>query len=140
MLPILFPIVYVADVILSNIVAIILLRLKADSSTAATVLGIIAAAFIVASVVISLATETWVFEEHGKYYSSSSYTPSFTKPKSEYEKFREKCANCVHVRDCFIEENTTWGDKRHAHYCNLTGKEIYSIYSSKCSRFKDRAG
>ena len=82
MLPILFPIIYIADVILSLIVAAILTSVKADSSTATAVLGIIAAVFIVASVVISFITETWVFEEHGKYYYTSSYTPSVPSPRA----------------------------------------------------------
>ena len=139
MLPLLFPIIYVADVVFSLIVALILINVNANRSTATTVLGIIVAAFIVGSIVISLVSETWVFEEHGKFYYKTSHTISIPKPKSEYDKFREKCANCVHVRDCYIEENTTWGDKRHAHYCNLTGKEIYGIYTSKCPKFEDRA-
>ena len=35
-------------------------------------------------------------------------------------------------------EDPQVGFKRNVDYCNLTGEEIYSIYSDVCPKFKDK--
>ena len=139
-LPFFLPITYVASVVMGIIMALILMGTGIDGGGASLVLGLTDAALALIAIIVSIKAEAWVFEEEAVVYGTSPSRPSSsrTPTKSEYERFREKCSNCVHLRSCRITENTTWGDKRNVDYCNLTGNEIYSIYSEVCPRFVDR--
>ena len=138
-LPLFLPITYVASIVAGLVTALILILVGVDGDGMALILGLIDAALAILAVIVSIKTEVWVFEEEAVVYNTSPSRPSsINPPKNEYDRFREKCANCTHVRTCRIVENTTWGDKRNVDYCNLTGNEIYSIYSEVCPRFVDR--
>ncbi len=137
-LPCLYITIYLASIVLGFIVSLIFNIVNIPYNVAPVVLGLIDVAIVVVAIIISLKSEVWVFEESSKvYYNSSSSLGSYTPKKSEYDKFREKCCNCVHQRSCRLDTNDGWGTKRNADYCNLTGKEV-DIYSYCCSRFEDR--
>ncbi len=142
-MPFFFLIAYVASMVVGIVTALILTLVKIDSDGLSLVIGLMDVALIAVAVIVSIKTGTWVFEEEAIVYSSSSYSSSSSSSysgKSEYQRFREKCSNCVHLRDCTLTENESlaYDIKRHVHYCNLTGEEIYSIYSYVCSNFEER--